>query len=217
MNASIFKERSKRVLMYAFLIVMSFLSVFPLYWCFISAFNTTQEVLEKRLAALEGGSAALAVSSGAAAISYTIEALAANGEHIVAQKTIYGGTFNLLAHTLPLLGIETTFIDAHNLREVFPGEIISRMGPHIQVADAKIHGIGPAFHSGGEATEVACRSHDFQFSAIHYLARPTSPLAKRFKASMPSWDRPAWDALSMASRLSRAISSRAAWAMPTLL
>ena len=80
--------------------------------------NTTQEVLEKRLAALEGGSAALAVSSGAAAISYTIEALAANGGHIVAQKTIYGGTFNLLAHTLPQLGIETTFIDAHNLREV---------------------------------------------------------------------------------------------------
>ena len=80
--------------------------------------NTTQEVLEKRLAALEGGSAALAVSSGAAAISYTIEALAANGGHIVAQKTIYGGTFNLLAHTLPLLGIETTFIDAHDLREV---------------------------------------------------------------------------------------------------
>ncbi|MBO4887728.1 MAG: O-acetylhomoserine aminocarboxypropyltransferase/cysteine synthase [Firmicutes bacterium] len=80
--------------------------------------NSTQEVLEKRLAALEGGSAALAVSSGAAAISYTIEALAANGGHIVAQKTIYGGSFNLLAHTLPQYGIETTFVDAHDLAEV---------------------------------------------------------------------------------------------------
>ena len=80
--------------------------------------NTTQEVLEKRLAALEGGSAALAVASGSAAITYTIEALAANGGHIVAQKTIYGGSFNLLAHTLPQYGIETSFVNAHNLEEV---------------------------------------------------------------------------------------------------
>lgn len=80
--------------------------------------NSTQEVLEKRLAALEGGSAALALASGAAAITYAIEALAANGGHIVAQKTIYGGTFNLLSHTLPQYGIETTFVDAHNLFEV---------------------------------------------------------------------------------------------------
>ncbi len=80
--------------------------------------NSTQDVLEKRVAALEGGSAALALASGAAAISYTIEALAANGGHIVAQKTIYGGSYNLLAHTLPLLGINTTFVDAHNLAEV---------------------------------------------------------------------------------------------------
>ncbi|MBE5997404.1 MAG: O-acetylhomoserine aminocarboxypropyltransferase/cysteine synthase [Lachnospiraceae bacterium] len=80
--------------------------------------NSTQEVLEKRLAALEGGSAALAVASGAAAISYTIQALAANGGHIVAQKTIYGGSYNLLAHTLPQYGIKTTFVDAHNLQEV---------------------------------------------------------------------------------------------------
>lgn len=80
--------------------------------------NSTQEVLEKRIAALEGGSAALAVASGAAAISYTIEALAANGGHIVAQKTIYGGSYNLLAHTLPQYGVETTFVDAHNLKEV---------------------------------------------------------------------------------------------------
>lgn len=80
--------------------------------------NSTQDVLEKRLAALEGGSAALAVASGAAAITYTIEALAANGGHIVAQKTIYGGSFNLLGHTLPQYGVTTTFVDAHNLAEV---------------------------------------------------------------------------------------------------
>ena len=80
--------------------------------------NSTQGVLEERLAALEGGSAALALASGAAAISYTIEALAANGGHIVAQKTIYGGSYNLLAHTLPQYGIRTTFVDAHNLKEL---------------------------------------------------------------------------------------------------
>ena len=80
--------------------------------------NSTQDVLEKRVAALEGGSAALALASGAAAITYTIEALAANGGHIVAQKTIYGGSYNLLAHTLPQYGISTTFVDAHDLSEV---------------------------------------------------------------------------------------------------
>lgn len=80
--------------------------------------NSTQDVLEKRLAALEGGSAALALASGAAAITYTIEALAADGGHIVSQKTIYGGSYNLLAHTLPHYGITATFVDAHNLAEV---------------------------------------------------------------------------------------------------
>ncbi len=80
--------------------------------------NSTQDVLEKRVAALEGGVAALAVASGASAITYTIEALAPNGGHIVAQKTIYGGSYNLLAHTLPLYGINTTFVDAHNLSEL---------------------------------------------------------------------------------------------------
>ena len=80
--------------------------------------NSTQDVFEKRIAALEGGVAALAVASGAAAITYTIQALATKGEHIVAQKTIYGGTSNLLAHTLPLYGFESTFVDAHNLAEV---------------------------------------------------------------------------------------------------
>ncbi len=73
--------------------------------------NSTQDVFEKRIAALEGGVAALGLASGAAAISYTIQALAKAGENIVASKTIYGGTYNLLAHTLPLYGIETTFVD----------------------------------------------------------------------------------------------------------
>ncbi len=80
--------------------------------------NSTQDVLEKRVAALEGGTAALALASGAAAITYTIQALAQAGGHIVAQKTIYGGTFNLLAHTLPQFGVRTTFVDAHNLTEL---------------------------------------------------------------------------------------------------
>ncbi|MBE6009289.1 MAG: O-acetylhomoserine aminocarboxypropyltransferase/cysteine synthase [Lachnospiraceae bacterium] len=80
--------------------------------------NSTQGVFEDRVAALEGGSAGLALASGAAAITYTIQALAANGGHIVAQKTIYGGSYNLLAHTLPQYGIRTTFVDAHNLSEV---------------------------------------------------------------------------------------------------
>ena len=80
--------------------------------------NSTQDVFEKRIAALEGGVAALAVASGAAAITYTIQALAQAGDHIVAQKTIYGGSYNLLAHTLPQFGIKTTFVDAHNLDEI---------------------------------------------------------------------------------------------------
>ena len=80
--------------------------------------NSTQGVFEERIAKLEGGVAGLAVASGAAAITYTIQALAQKGDHIVAQKTIYGGTYNLLAHTLPLYGIETTFVDAHDLAAV---------------------------------------------------------------------------------------------------
>ena len=80
--------------------------------------NSTEDVFEKRIAALEGGVAALAVASGAAAIDYTLQALAQNGGHIVAQKTIYGGTSNLLAHTLPAFGVQTTFVNAHDLAEV---------------------------------------------------------------------------------------------------
>ena len=80
--------------------------------------NSTQDVLEKRLAALEGGVAVLALASGAAAITYTIQALAQAGEHIIAQKTIYGGSYNLLAHTLPQFGISATFVDAHDLNAV---------------------------------------------------------------------------------------------------
>ena len=80
--------------------------------------NSTQDVLEKRLAALEGGVAALALASGAAAVTYTILALAKQGENVVAQKTIYGGSYNLLAHTLPNYGVDTRFVDIHNLDEV---------------------------------------------------------------------------------------------------
>ena len=80
--------------------------------------NSTQGVFEDRIAALEGGMAGLAVASGAAAITYAIQALAKAGEHIVAQKTIYGGTSNLLEHTLPLYGIQSTFVDAHDLAQV---------------------------------------------------------------------------------------------------
>ena len=80
--------------------------------------NSTQDVLEKRIAALEGGVAALATASGAAAITYTIQALAQAGDHIVAQKTLYGGSYTLLAHTLPQFGVTTTFVDAHDLNAV---------------------------------------------------------------------------------------------------
>lgn len=80
--------------------------------------NSTQDVLEKRVAALEGGVAALALASGAAAITYTLEALGQNGGHFVAQKTIYGGSYNLLAHTFPNFGITASFVDIHNLEEV---------------------------------------------------------------------------------------------------
>ncbi|GJM56954.1 O-acetylhomoserine aminocarboxypropyltransferase/cysteine synthase family protein [uncultured Dubosiella sp.] len=80
--------------------------------------NSTQEVLEKRVAALEGGTAALALASGAAAIAYALQALAQDGGHIVAQKTIYGGSYNLMAHDLPHFGISTTFVDAHDLTAV---------------------------------------------------------------------------------------------------
>ncbi len=80
--------------------------------------NSTQDVFEKRIAALEGGVSALALASGAAAITYTLQALGQNGGHFVSQKTIYGGSYNLLAHTLTNFGIKTTFVDIHNLKEV---------------------------------------------------------------------------------------------------
>lgn len=86
--------------------------------------NSTQDVFEKRIAALEGGVAALAVASGAAAITYTLQALAQAGDHIVAQKTIYGGTYNLLAHTLSQFGVSTSFVNAHN-----PDELESAIKP----------------------------------------------------------------------------------------
>ena len=87
--------------------------------------NSTQDVLEKRIAALEGGVAALAAASGAAAITCTIQALAQAGDHIVAQKTIYGGSYNLLAHTLSQFGVSTTFVDAHD-----PEAVIAAIRPN---------------------------------------------------------------------------------------
>lgn len=80
--------------------------------------NSTQDVLEKRIAALEGGAAALALASGAAAIDYTIQALVGAGDHVVSQSTIYGGTYNLLAHTLPRRGAQATFVNVHDVAEV---------------------------------------------------------------------------------------------------
>jgi len=80
--------------------------------------NSTQDVFEKRIAALEDGIAGLATASGASAITYTIEALASKGDNIVSQKTIYGGSYNLFAHTLPRYGIDTIFVDVHNLEEI---------------------------------------------------------------------------------------------------
>lgn len=105
--------------------------------------NPTQDVFERRIAALEGGSAALAVASGAAALSYTIQALAAQGEHIVASKTIYGGTYNYLAHTAPLHGVTTTFVDpyvegsfADAITEKTKAIFIESLGnPHSNVVD----------------------------------------------------------------------------------
>ena len=83
--------------------------------------NSTQDVLEQRVAALEGGVAALALASGAAAITYTLEALGQNGGHFVSQKTIYGGSYNLLAHTLPTFGITASFVNIHDLAQVEAG------------------------------------------------------------------------------------------------
>ena len=80
--------------------------------------NTTQDVFEKRIAALEGGIAGLAVASGAAALTYAITALARQGDHVVAQRTIYGGTYNLLEHTLRPFGVDTTFVNTRDLKEV---------------------------------------------------------------------------------------------------
>ena len=117
--------------------------------------NSTQGVLEERIAAHEGGTAALAVASGAAAISYTIQALAANGGHIVAQETIYGGSFNLLSNTLPQYGIETTFVNVHDLdavksaiREDTRAIYLETLGnPHSDIPD--IDAIAKIAHEAG--------------------------------------------------------------------
>lgn len=117
--------------------------------------NSTQDVLEKRIAALEGGVAALAVASGAAAIAYTIEALAHKGDNIVSQRAIYGGSYNLLSQTLPLYGVDTTFVDINNLDEVRAAikpntkaifaEVLSNPGSEV----ADIEGLAEIAHENG--------------------------------------------------------------------
>lgn len=135
--------------------------------------NPTQSVFEERIAALEGGSAALAVSSGAAAINYTIQALAKSGEHIVASKTIYGGTYNLLAHTLPLTsGITATFVapdeDGAFEKAIQPNTkalYVETLGnPNSNIAD--IEGLAKIAHKHGIPLVV-----DSTF-ATPYLVRP---------------------------------------------
>ena len=135
--------------------------------------NPTQGVFEERIAALENGSAALAVASGAAAITYTIQALAKAGEHIVASKTIYGGTYNLLAHTLPLNnGIETTFVDPDEegafeaaIRENTKALYVETLGnPNSNIAD--IEALAKIAHAHGIPLVV-----DSTF-ATPYLVRP---------------------------------------------
>ena len=91
--------------------------------------NSTQEVLEKRAAALEGGTAALALASGAAAIAYTLQALGQNGGHFVAQKTIYGGSYNLMEHTLPGFGITASFVNIQGQSTSKPWEIPTATSP----------------------------------------------------------------------------------------
>lgn len=135
--------------------------------------NPTQDIFEQRIASLEGGSAALATASGAAAINYTITALARHGEHIVASKTIYGGTYNLLAHTLPLTaGVETTFVDPDEegafeaaIRDNTKAIYIETLGnPNSNIID--IEALAKLAHSHGIPLVV-----DSTF-ATPYLVRP---------------------------------------------
>lgn len=135
--------------------------------------NPTEDVFERRIAALEGGTAALATASGAAAITYTFQALAAAGEHIVAAKTIYGGTYNLLAHTLPLTsGITATFVDPEEegafetaIRENTKAVFVETLGnPNSNVAD--LEKLAQTAHRHGIPLVV-----DSTF-ATPYLVRP---------------------------------------------
>ncbi|EOS27261.1 O-acetylhomoserine aminocarboxypropyltransferase/cysteine synthase [Lachnospiraceae bacterium 3-1] len=134
--------------------------------------NPTEDVFEKRIAALEGGVAALAVASGAAAISYTFQNLAHAGDHIVAAKNIYGGTYNLFAHTLPEYGIKTTFVDPFNYEEVEAAIQDNTKAVHIETLGnpnsdvADIEKLADIAHSHGIPLVV-----DNTF-ATPYLVRP---------------------------------------------
>ena len=134
--------------------------------------NPTQEAFERRMAALEGGSSALALASGAAAVTYVLQALAQGHGHIVAQKTIYGGSYNLMAHTLPALGIETTFVNIHDLAETE-----AAIQPHTRLLYAETLGNpGSDIPDLDRLAEIAHR-HDIPLGvdntfATPYLLRP---------------------------------------------
>ena len=141
--------------------------------------NSTQAVLEERVAALEGGVAALAVASGAAAITLTIQALARAGAHVVAQKTIYGGTYNLLAHTLADFGVETTFVDIHDLAEV---EAAIRPETTLVYLET----LGNPNSDIPDIDAVAELAH------IHGLWWWTTPSARRISSGLSSTGRTSW-------------------------
>ncbi len=184
--------------------------------------NSTQDVFEKRIAALEGGVAALAVASGAAAITYTIEALAQGGDHIVAQKTIYGGSYNLLEHTLTHFGITTTFVNAHDLAEVesaiqpnTKAIYLETLGnPNSDIPD--IDAIAAIAHKHGLPLVI-----DNTFGTP-YLIRPLStaqtswstPPPSSSAATAPPWAASSWTAASSTGR--PAASSPISRAQPQL-
>ena len=136
--------------------------------------NSTQDVLEQRVAALEGGVAALATASGAAAVTYTIQALARQGDHIVAQKTIYGGTYNLLAHTLPQYGITATFVDAHDAAAVEAAIQPNTRAVYLETLGTRTATFRTSRPLPPSPTATACRS-----SSTTRSARPTGSRSSR--------------------------------------
>ena len=193
--------------------------------------NPTEDVLEKRIAALEGGVAGLAVASGAAAISYTIQALAQNGGHVVAQKTIYGGSYNLLEHTLPNFGITATFVDAHNLKEIEDAiqentrlVYLETLGnPNSDIPD--LDAIAEIAHKHGLPVVV-----DNTFGTPYLITAQTSlftPPPSSSAAMVPPWAASSWTAASSTGllpatipplqHLTPATTASALWTLPARL